>query len=716
MWGKRKEPSGKEEFLLFKKLCYAAGLVWMGFFFAASGGEAAEGIVLALSGGGTKGYAHIGVFQVLERENIPIRAVVGTSMGAIMGGLYAAGYSADDLVRIMKEQIDLPALMGDQSTSLPRGRKDRTGEVIYALHFDEKGHPVGPLGLISGRQLYNTLARYASRVNTTDFDALPIPYAAVATDLVTGEPVILREGSLADAMRASMSLPGIFEPWKFQGRLLVDGGLVANIPVRIAKELYPGYPVVAVMASSGLKERREIRSPVDVLGQMTTILTQQNMEQDLREADLIIRPEVGDLALLGTGNEDQVVYAGALAAEQALGKLALLAQATKNLEKPKTPKSTESPLVAQVLLEGFPRITEKFLAQELSRWKGKPLDTRDILDACDLIEARDDLGVVGYRLEPNPDGTVNVVVESLPLAPYELLFAGYTSNLNEHRWVGLTGLRRDLLAEGDILEVELLAGKDWSLEGRYFAPAFAYERNEYMLQARKWHVNPQNATPMEWERYALGVYASKWYGSMQVRYGLVGEKLSGAGEDVESFWWGPYLSLQYDRVDDPYDPSQGIQASARVWWANAEQILWDLRGSWYTPFQGGIRGSLQAGATGGDPDVAPHAAYLGGDTTLLHLSSSPYMGANLLWARFGLQKPLLKGGVFPVYGELFFTQGYLFDSSWSKEEQSWETGVAAFVPGRFLGGRVFVVYDDQGDITFGFEVGGPFQGFSHIPE
>ncbi len=701
---------------MLKKLLCIVGLVWMGLFLGASGGEAAEGIVLALSGGGTKGYAHIGVFQVLERENIPIRAVVGTSMGAIMGGLYAAGYSAEDLVRIMKEEIDLPALMGDQSTSLPRGRKDRAGEVIYALHFDEKGHPVGPLGLISGRQLYNTLARYAARVNTTDFDALPIPYAAVATDLVTGEPVILREGNLADAMRASMSLPGIFEPWKFQGRLLVDGGLVANIPVRIAKELYPGYPVVAVMASSGLKERREIRSPVDVLGQMTTILTQQNMEQDLREADLIIRPAVGDLTLLGTGNEDQVVYAGALAAEQALGKLALLVQATKNLEKPKSPKSSESPLVAQVLLEGFPGITEKFLAQELSRWKGKPLDTKDILDACDLIEARDDLGVVGYRLESNPDGTVNVVVESLPLAPYELLFAGYTSNLNEHRWIGLTGLRRDLLAEGDILEVELLAGKDWSLEGRYFAPAFAYERNEYMLQARKWHVNPQNAVSMEWERYALGVYASKWYGNMQVRYGLVGEKLSGMGGEGESFWWGPYLSLQYDRLDDPYDPSQGIQGSARVWWANAEQILWDLRGSWYSPFQGGIRCSLQAGATGGDPDVAPHAAYLGGDTTFLHLSDSPYMGANLLWARFGLQKPLLKGGVFPVYGELFFTQGYLFDSSWSKEEQSWETGVAAFVPGRFLGGRVFVVYDDQGDISVGFEVGGPFQGFSHIPE
>ena len=698
---------------MIKKILCAAGLVWISVFGGGLAGEAAEGVVLALSGGGTKGYAHIGVLQVLERENIPIRAVVGTSMGAIMGGLYAAGYSAEDLARIMREEIDLPALMGDQSTSLPRGRKDRAGEVIYALHFDEKGHPVGPLGLISGRQLYNTLARYAARVNTTDFDALPTSFAAVATDLVTGEMVVLREGSLADAMRSSMSLPGIFEPWKLQGRLLVDGGLVANIPVRVAKDLYPGYPVVAVMASSGLKERQEIRSPVDVLGQMTTILTQQNMELDLQEADLVIRPEVGDLALLGTGNEDQIIHAGALATERTLGRLAQLAHATGNREKP---RPQESPVVSDVILVGFPKITEKFLTHELAVWKGKPLDTRDILDTCDRIEARDDLGVVGYRLESNPDGTVNVVVESLPLPPYELLFAGYTSNVNQHRWIGLTGLRRDLFAQGDTLEVQLMTGKDWSLEGRYFAPAFAYERNEYMIQARKWHVNPQNASSMEWERYALGIYASKWYGNMQLRYGLVGEKLAGAGDMDESFWWGPYVALQYDSVDDLYDPSQGFQGSARVWWANAEQILWDLRGTWYMPLRGATRCSLQLGALGGDPDVAPHAAYLGGDNTLLHLANTPYQGANLLWGRFGVQRPIFKGGVFPIYGELFFTQGYLFDSSWSKEEHSWETGVAAFVPGRFLGGRVFVVYDDKGEITLGFEVGGPFQGFSHIPE
>jgi NTE family protein len=703
----------KEDFTLLRKLVFLVLFFWGMTLGSLSSGEASEGVVLALSGGGTKGYAHIGVLQVFERENIPVRAVVGTSMGAIMGGLYAAGYSAEELAHIMKEEINLPALMGDQTTSLPRGRKDRTGEVIYALHFDEKGNPVGPLGLISGRELYNTLARYASRVNTTNFDALPVPYAAVATDLVTGELVVLREGNLADAMRASMSLPGIFEPWKHQGRLLVDGGLVANVPVRVAKELYPGYPVVAVMVTSGLKDRGEIRSPVDVLGQMTTILTRQNMEQDLREADLVIRPEVGDLALLGTGDEEEVIYAGALAAEQALGKLAMLVQATKNLEKPRAP---EPPLVSEVRLEGFPNITEKFLTKELSKWKGKPLDTKDILDTCDLIEDRDDLGVVGYRLESNPDGTVDVVVESLPLAPYELLFAGYTSNLNDHRWIGLTGLRRDLFAEGDILELELLAGKDWSLETRYFSPAFAYERNELFLQARKWHVNPQNALSMEWERYALGIYGSKWQGNMQIRYGLVGEELSGVGGDLETFWWGPYVSLQYDGLDDYHDPTQGFLGAARVWWANMEQILWDFRGTWYVPFRGVSRCSFQIGAVGGDPDVPPHAAYLGGDNTLLHLANAPYLGANLLWARLGIQKPLMKGGVLPVYGELFFTQGYLFDSSWSKEESSWETGVAAFVPGRFLGGRVFVVYDDQGEITLGFELGGPFQGFSHIPE
>ena len=706
----------KEDLPVMKKCVFLmafAAVFLLGF---SSSAKPVEGVVLALSGGGTKGYAHIGVFEVLERENIPVHAVVGTSMGAIMGGLYAAGYSPEELAHIMTEEINLAALMGDQRTSLPRGRKDRTGEVIYTLQFDKQGNPVGPLGLISGRELYNALARYASRVSTANFEELPIPYAAVATDLVSGELVVIREGNLADAMRASMSLPGIFEPWKLQGRLLVDGGLVANIPVRVAKELYPGYPVVAVMVSSGLKGRDGIRSPVDVLGQMTTILTRQNMEVDLREADLILRPEVGDLALLGTGNEKGIIQAGALAAEGALGKLKMLAQSTSPNASRNRTVSSVPPLVSEVRLEGFPEITEKFLSHELARWKGKPLDTKDILDTCDLIEARDDLGVVGYRLEPRSEGAVDVVVESLALPPYELLFTGYTSNISEHRWIGFTGLRRSLFAEGDTLEAEFLLGKDWSLEARYFSPAFAYERNEIMLQGRKWYVDPQNAGSMEWERYALGVYGSKWHKGMQIRYGLVGEDLSGIGSDLESFWWGPYVSLLCDRLDDSHDPSQGFLGSARVWWANAEQILWDLKGAWYVPLKGGIRCSLKIGAVGGDSDLPPHAAWLGGNDTLLHLANAPFMGDNLLWGRFALQRPLLKSGLVPIYGELFFTQGYLFDSSWTKDEEAWETGLAAFVPGRFMGGRVFVVYDDEGEVTFGFEVGGPSQGFSHIPE
>ncbi len=708
----------KGGFVLLKKCYFRWIFLFMTVFFnGALSVEASEGIVLALSGGGTKGYAHIGVFEMLEKENIPIHAIVGTSMGAIMGGLYAAGYSSQELVHIMTKEIDLSALMGDKSTTLPRGRKSRTGEVIYTLQFDLEGNPVGPLGLISGRELYNALARYASRASTADFKKLPIPFAAVATDLVTGEAVVIQEGNLADAMRASMSLPGIFEPWKYQGRLLVDGGLVANIPVRVAKELYPGYPVVAVMTSGGLRERNEIRSPMDVLGQMTTILTKQNMKRDLEEADLVLRPEVGDLSLLGTGKERYVVHAGTLAAESALGELKKLARGAANVAKDPSATSLSSPpLVAEVSLVGFPEITEKFLSKELARWKGQPLDTKDILDTCDLIEARDDLGVVGYRLEPGGEGAVNVVVESLALAPYELLFTGYTSNVSEHRWLGFTGLRRNLFSEGDILEAELLVGKDWSLDARYFSPAFAYERNELMLQARKWHVNPRNAASMEWERYAMGFYGSKWQGDVQVRYGLVGEELSGIDEQLESFWWGPYVSLQYDLLDDFQDPSQGFLGVARLWWANLEELLWDFKGVWYLPLQEGVRCSFQLGAMGGDPDMPPHAASLGGSETFLHLMDTPYMGANLLWGRFGLQRALWKNGVVPVYGELFFTQGYLFDSSWSREEDSWETGVAAFIPGRLLGGRVFVVYDDEGEFTFGFEIGGPFQGFSHIPE
>ncbi len=293
-----------------------------------AGASWAGGVVLVLSGGGTRGLAHIGALKVLEENNIPVRAIVGTSMGSIMGGLYACGYSADEMDRMLKE-IDFEGLFYDRSKSslLPPGEEAAgQGQSFYRIQLNEEGRVVGPLGGLTGKRLYEKLLSLTAVAPVADFDDLPIPFAAVATDLVSGEPVVLRGGCLASAMRASMAIPGLFDPWTINGRLLVDGGLVANAPVLIARELFPGYPVVAVDVTGGGKKREQIHTVVDVMDQMVAIMTRQNVERELKMADVVIHPMVDGLPMISGKNHEKIIEAGREAAQSVAGRIVALAE------------------------------------------------------------------------------------------------------------------------------------------------------------------------------------------------------------------------------------------------------------------------------------------------------------------------------------------------------------------------------------------------------
>ena len=201
-----------------------------------------DGIVLVLSGGGTKGLAHIGVLEILERENIPIAAIVGTSMGAVIGGIYASGYSAAEMKEIISD-LDMMEIISNRSSAeaadINYNKPPSSGSAIFNVFMDEKKKPRSNRGMLRAKGLYSFLNEMTARVTVTDFNLLPIPFAAMATDLETGESVVLRDGNLASALRASLSIPGIFEPWEMNGRLFVDGGLRANLPVLEAKRLFP---------------------------------------------------------------------------------------------------------------------------------------------------------------------------------------------------------------------------------------------------------------------------------------------------------------------------------------------------------------------------------------------------------------------------------------------------------------------------------------------
>lgn len=258
-------------------------------------------LALVLSGGGARGLAHIGVLKVLERARVPVDLIVGTSMGAIIGGLYASGMEAS-VIEAEIRRLDWEGLFASRVArpELPMRQKEDDFAVTPALEVGLRdGEFRVPLGTVSTRGLESLLRRYTLPVaELRDFDRLPIAFRAVATDMETGRPEILAHGDLALAMRSSMSVPGVFAPTEVAGRLLGDGGLVDNLPVAVARSL-GAERIIAVNIGTPLQPRESLDTLLGVTAQMINILTEQNVQRSLAlldpRRDLLIAPDLGRL-------------------------------------------------------------------------------------------------------------------------------------------------------------------------------------------------------------------------------------------------------------------------------------------------------------------------------------------------------------------------------------------------------------------------------------
>jgi len=286
-------------------------------------------IGLVLSGGGARGYAHIGVLKMLERMRIPVDVIAATSMGAVVGGLYASGLSADELEHKLS-QVDLSDIAFDRNerAKLPQSLREDSFQYPIGL---SAGYGDGkfklPAGLVQGNRLLALLKNWTAQwPDNMRFDRLPIPFHAMATDLATGDPVVLDHGSLPVAMRASMAVPGLFAPIEVDGRTLVDGGLVSNLPVQLARDMGADI-IIAVNIGSDLQRPEDLGSPAAVTQQMITILIGQNVRAQkalLHGRDVLIEPQLAELSFTDFAKGPQGVRQGERAAHGVEAKLAAL--------------------------------------------------------------------------------------------------------------------------------------------------------------------------------------------------------------------------------------------------------------------------------------------------------------------------------------------------------------------------------------------------------
>jgi NTE family protein len=291
---------------------------------------------LALAGGGARAAASIGVLKVLAEEGIPVSAVSGTSMGAMIGGLYAAGYSPAEIENIFLANDWNDIFKDTPSRAFLTQEQKQAGSrhLLEFLYYRARFLP--PMGLSAGQKLANLLTAKtlaASFEADLDFNRLKIPFRAVAADLETGEMVVLDHGLLHEAMRASSAIPLVFQPVEVQGRILIDGGTVNNLPVDVVKSMGSDV-VIAVDASSKLEKKERLTSPLDIMSQSISIELQRETRRQAALADMVIAPDTSDYSFTDFPSMKEIINKGEEAARAALPRL-------RELMRPRAPARTD---------------------------------------------------------------------------------------------------------------------------------------------------------------------------------------------------------------------------------------------------------------------------------------------------------------------------------------------------------------------------------------
>ena len=367
---------------------------------------------LVLSGGGARGASHIGVLKMLDQLHVPIDVIAGTSMGAVVGGLYASGLSGEQIERAMAS-IDWQAAFRDRPprTELDYRRKEEDRQFLVNLPVGLQGRRLLiPKGLVQGQMLTETLRQLTLPVaRITDFDQLPTRFRAVATNLETGGKRIIGDGDLTTAMRASMSVPGLFAPVEYHGELLVDGGLADILPIDVARSM--GVDILIVVdAGFPLQRRKSLNSLPGITNQMLSILLRKDIERDLATLgpmDIVVSPQLGDFSSYDFPETMKIVNAGELAAQVAGTQLAALALSDADYARYQQARNqirSGLPKVQFVRVEPDSKNYQRPIDDMFGQFVGQALDADALKAEVGALYGRGDLEMLDYRLVQDPLG------------------------------------------------------------------------------------------------------------------------------------------------------------------------------------------------------------------------------------------------------------------------------------------------------------------------
>lgn len=584
---------------------------------------------LVLSGGGARGVAHVGVIEWMEKNHIPVDYIAGTSMGGLIGAIYAMGRSPEEMKKLLLSQNwDQLLSQGPGYDQLSFRRKD--DKRTYQIDI-EMGYRNGlslPLGVSSAHYIGLLIDRQTLPYsNLSSFDELPIPYRCVATDLVSAKSLVLKDGSLASAMRATMSIPGVFPPVERDNAVLVDGGLLNNIPTDVIRSMQPDV-VIAVDVGTKLADIQTINSLSGILGQSIIIMTLENDRRNLGLADLIIAPDLGELSFLDFSSIEKSFEIGYQAAESKANILKKFALGSEEWERYVAIRNSkvriDVPTPRQIVIAGNDKQLQQSLGKKLSPDIGRPLNIDNLEANLNRITGQGKYESVGYRFLPGTENTGPNILEitatekrhAPPVINMGVVIDG--SDVNAINFtIGSRVTLYDMWRPGTEWRIDSRLGFENLFATEYFVPFgqtgfFVAPHAGYRRERQGVFSGRNRFAEYRADRYGTGIDLGYLTDRSELRIGYEFGKIQAVsltGEpglpDVEGIVSYAHVRWAFDGQDSQTIPRRGIRFIADGKWylaapnSAADFPQLEIKGSVFHPMSrwGSLFGALSAGTS-----------------------------------------------------------------------------------------------------------------------
>ena len=538
---------------------------------------------LVLSGGGAKGLAHIGVLKVIDSLGIKVDYVAGTSMGAIVGGLYASGYNAEQLDSIFLN-VDIDALLQDYTPRESKSFYEKRNDEIYALSLPFNKFKLGlPSGLSKGLYNFNLLSSLTQHVShVRDFNQLPIPFLCIATDAETGEKVVLDSGILAQNMIASGALPTLYSPVEINGRVLIDGGVIDNYPIEELKSRGIDI-IIGVDVQDGLKNRDELKGVTSVLAQINNFSMLEKMEGKQKATDIYIKPDIKGFTVVAFDKGKEIIEKGKEKAMEFIRELAPF----KNLNVKNSGKLViqDSINIKDVIINELDNFTRAYVIGKLKFKRNSTISINQLQKGILNLSATQNFSAINYSFEKMQDGDKLILQLKENENSAFLKFGLHYDDLFKSG-ILLNYTKKRLIAKNDVASLDLILGDNIRYNFDYYIDNGFYWSFGFNSKLTTFNRNitsniPENAIfnttanafnldffDLSNQAYLQTIFAQKFSLGGGMEYKFLRLKSETLENIVPIFEDSNYLSLfgfmKYDSFDKKYFPRTGWNFNSEI--------------------------------------------------------------------------------------------------------------------------------------------------------